>query len=230
MHTCANCGIKGNGKYCSECGQQYLVKRITMPVLLHEVVHTFTHFEKGFGYTLIQLATRPGTMQKKYLKGGRVRYQKPFSMFVICATITGVAFYLIVHSSVLTPLDEARQHFFRHYFVFLQAALLPFYSLVLWLFFYSKKVYYAEILTMQAYTLGFSLLLIIPVDLLGTIIKNFPTDLMEVIFVTTYAIWTNLNFFDTQPTWLIVIKSVVILMICWYTSILMAARVEHWLV
>ena len=49
-----------------------------MHYLLHEVAHAFWHLEKGFLYTLKELATKPDIMQRKYLSGIRLRYQSRF--------------------------------------------------------------------------------------------------------------------------------------------------------
>ena len=230
MAICINCGHEGEGKYCSECSQPYLVKRITIGGILHEVTHTFTHLDKGFGFTLKQLATKPGKMQRRYLEGFRMRYQKPFSMFFICTTITGLVFYWIGTRSTHSAIDESRNFFFRNYFVFLQALLLPFYTLLVWLFFRPRKYYYAEILTMQVYTISFLFLLLIPVNLINQIPPHrFPTNYAEIIVLIIYTTWTNLNFFHTQPAWQVVIKSIIMLVIGWFTSTQVADLIVHWL-
>lgn len=230
MNTCPNCGHNGEGVYCSECGQPYKIKRITTSSLLYEVGHTFTHFDKGFGYTLKQLALYPGTMQKKYLAGARSRNQKPFSMFLICATITGFAFYFITWSEGLTHLDEVREHYFRHYFVIVQVLLLPFYSVVLWAFFY-KNANYAEILVLLLYTISFSFLLLIPINFINTLpIDYIQTDILEIVLLGGYTVWTNLNFFNKQPAWIVAIKSFLSLLIGWYVSFLLSFQIIQWLI
>jgi len=230
MTSCPNCGQQGDGKYCSECGHAYIVKRITLPHVLHEVAHTFTHFDKGFLYTLKQLATKPGTMQKRYLKGERSKHQKPFSMFFICTTIAGLAFYWISLHSQVTNLNEAREHFFRHYFVILQAALLPYYTLVIWLIFDHKNFNYAETLVLFVYTLSFAFLLIIPLNLIHVFAPfRIRTDYIELILMAGYTTWTNLNFFDKQPAWLVIIKNAACLLICYYTSTLLADQIVYWM-
>src|ERR1041384_3171395 len=95
LRICQNCGIEGSEIYCGQCGQPLEIKRVTAQHLLHEVAHTFWHLEKGFLYTLKELATTPGTMQRKYLSGIRLRYQKPFPLFAISVTIAALALYLI---------------------------------------------------------------------------------------------------------------------------------------
>ena len=230
MATCINCGHEGDGKYCSECGQPYTPKRITMSGLLHDVTHTFTHLDKGFGYTLKELAIRPGKMQKRYLEGFRAKHQKPFSMFVICATLTSLAFYWISKRDTLTHLDETRNYFFRNYFVFLQALLIPFYTFLVWLFFRKKKFYYAELLTMQVYTISFLFLLLVPINLINLIPPHrFPANYAEISVLTLYAIWTNLNFFSTEPAWLVIVKSAITLVIGWYVSTTVADLIVHWM-
>ena len=82
MQVCTHCHLQGEGKYCSNCGEIYRPGRITLRSVLHEVVHTFTHADHGFLYTLKSLAIRPGIMQKNYLEGERKSNQKPFSLFL----------------------------------------------------------------------------------------------------------------------------------------------------
>jgi len=83
MIVCQNCGSEGDQKYCPGCGQALQIERISINSLLHEVAHTFWHLEKGFLYTLKELAINPGTTQRKYLSGIRLRYQKTFPLFAI---------------------------------------------------------------------------------------------------------------------------------------------------
>ncbi len=228
MAYCANCGFEGDGKHCALCGQTYAVKRITIGALLHEVSHFFTHLEKGFGYTLKQLATRPGLMQKDYLNGKRQQYQKPFSMFFLCATITGLAIYFInkpLTSQLLSHEDEIELHFFRHYYVIMQCVMIPFYALMTWLVFYSKKWNYAEALVFLAYTLAFSFILSAITNTLNLLSLDFETYYVELPVLGLYIIWTNLNFFKGQPTWSIVLRGLLLVFVCWFSANVVAHEV-----
>jgi hypothetical protein len=91
--VCKSCSSQGTGNYCGNCGAKYETKRITLSGLLHEVLHFFTHFDKGFPFTLKQLLIEPGVPQKQYVEGARSLYQKQFSMFFICASISALALY-----------------------------------------------------------------------------------------------------------------------------------------
>jgi hypothetical protein len=230
MFICKNCGHVGAGKYCSECGQPYEVKRITVSSLLHEVFHFFSHLDKGFPYTLKQLAAHPGKMQKNYLLGERSKHQKPFSMFFICATLTGLAIYLFTKPSSMSgasSFDEMRVYFYRHYYVLAQAVLIPYYALVTWLLFQDKNFNYAEALVLFVYTLAFLLLLVILTNAINLLPNHMATWYFEIPLLAGYTTWTNLNFFKRQRTWLVVIKSVCGMLICWFTSYFITELVIH---
>ena len=227
-----NCGYEGAGKYCAQCGHPYEVKRITIPSILNEVAHIFTHFEKGFGYTLKQLVIRPGTMQREYIRGHRKRHQKPFSMFFLCATLTGLAIYWIgqpVSNTTLSPFDEMREHFYRHYFVIMKSAMIPFYTLVNWRLFRRKNYNYAEGLVLFVYSMAFLFFLIIAVNAIDLIPHNFETYYVEIPLLCLYIIWTNLNFFNTDPSWLVILKSIIGLLICWFASNLLTDQIIKWM-
>lgn len=220
MSKCINCGYEGTGKYCANCAQPYEVKRITIAYLLHEVVHFFTHVDKGFLYTLKQLAIRPGNMQRQYIEGQRAKYQKPFSLFFICATITALAIYWITQPSPeqASKFDESRTDFYRHYYVITQALLIPFYSLIVWLLFQNKRFNYAESLVLFSYTVAFSLLLVIIPNTINLVPHHFKTEYVEIPLLAIYVIWTNLNFFKGRPVWVIILKSIISLLACWFAA------------
>ncbi len=231
MPICMNCEHEGTGKYCSECGQPYQVKRVTVSSILHEVIHLFTHFEKGFGYTLKQLLLHPGVMQRKYLAGQRSKHQKPFSTFFVCATLSGLAIYLIntpAHAGA-TTFDEMREHFYRHYFVLFQSAMIPFYTLVFWLAFQSKNFNYAESLVLLTYTLSILLLLIIFTNIIDLFPHKFETYFIEIPLMAGYMTWTNLSFFNNSNNWLVIIKSIIALLICWFASNLITTQLINWM-
>ena len=230
MATCSNCGHTGTGSYCSECGNSYTVKRITFGSILHEVTHTFTHFDKGFGYTLKELAIRPGIMQKKYLTGERSRYQKPFSMFFICASITALSFYYITHNtSGTTDIEISRENFLKNYFVILQSVLLPAFALITWLLFRNKNLNYAGTLVLFVYTLAFGFLLIIPVNLASLFSTSRWVVFADIPVLGAYVIWTNLNFFNKQRAWIVVIKSTFVLLVGWFASNIIGEQIINWM-
>ena len=206
MIVCQNCGSQGDHIYCPNCGQALAAKRITLSHLLHEVAHTFWHLEKGFLFTLKELGRHPGTMQKKYLSGIRLHYQKPFPLFAISGTICALALFLIYRNAP----NQSEQFFYKHYYFLVQAAMLPFYALITYILFRSPDLFYAESLVMNVYMLGFMSVFIVPINSLSFILPNGIISLMEIVFLITYNTWTNLNFFKGKSIWvIIVVKSII---------------------
>ena len=174
-----------------------LVKRLSLPELLHEAVHLFTHVEHGFLFTLKKLITTPGTMQRQYIEGNRVHYQKPFSMFFITGTLSGLIYYGVntLLLRYFSAGSEGEAEFFHRYWVLLQIGLLPLYSLVIYLFFRKARYNYGEIAVLQLYTFSFLFLLVSLLQGIKFLVPHLETRYIEVPLVALYAIVTNLGFF-----------------------------------
>jgi hypothetical protein len=224
MIICQNCGYEGEHVYCSNCGQPLRAKRITLSHLWHEVTHTFWHLEKGFLFTLKELAIKPGTMQRKYLSGLRLHYQKPFPLFALSGTF-GALLLFFIYRNATGDVDQ----FYKHYYFIVQAVLLPFYALITYILFKSPDLYYAEALVMTVYMLGFMSVLIIPLNILSFFLPNLVISLLEIIFLVSYNIWTNLNFFKGKPVWWIIVKSIASIIICYLLSQYVSNLVMEWL-
>lgn len=225
MITCQNCGTEGDQRYCPGCGQILQAERISLHSLLHEIAHTFWHLEKGFLYTLKELGSDPGTMQRKYLSGLRLRYQKPFPLFAISGTFCALALFFIYRDAKY----QSDQFFYKHYYFMVQAAMLPFYALITYLLFKSRDLYYAEALVMNVYMLGFMSVFIVPINTLSFFLPNNIISLLEVIFLITYNCWTNLNFFKGKKFWWVAAKSVVSIVTSYFLFNYASRLVMHWL-
>ncbi|HEU5165796.1 MAG TPA: DUF3667 domain-containing protein [Chitinophagaceae bacterium] len=230
MIICLNCGTEGDQKYCPGCGQALQIERISINSLLHEVAHTFWHLEKGFLYTLKELAINPGTTQRKYLSGIRLRYQKPFPLFAISVTICALALFFISRNTPNTGniANQSVQVFYKHYWFMVQAAMLPSFALITYLLFKSRELYYAEALVMNVYLLGFTSVCIIPINALSFFLPNLVIDLLEVILLITYNIWTNLNFFKGKVVWWIIVKSIVGIIVSYLLFNITSNLVMQW--
>lgn len=95
MKTCKNCGALTNGLYCSNCGQEPVPERITFRFIWHEIVHFFTHAEKGFFFTSWNLLKTPGSVVKNFIDGKRKNYQKPVSYYLIWIGLYSLILYLL---------------------------------------------------------------------------------------------------------------------------------------
>ena len=220
IQVCKTCGASGSGKYCSACGQPFVQKRITAREMLHDVFHFFTHLDKGFGFTLKSLITQPGTMQRTFVEGDRARHQKPFSMFFICATILAVSRYwlnqTLVHYYHVGLTQEA--NFFHQYMVMVQIVMMPVYSFIVFLFFRNTRYNYGELLVLMLYTVGLLFLIVSVIQLLKFIWPNMDTAPIELPVLMVYNIITFVHFFNESPRWVVVVKSILVLLITFLIS------------
>jgi hypothetical protein len=68
---CKNCGSAIEQNFCSVCGQKKGVQKITWTFIFKEMVHLFTHIEKGFVFSSLKMFSNPGAFVKSYLDGKR---------------------------------------------------------------------------------------------------------------------------------------------------------------
>ena len=90
-----NCGEKVVGSYCTHCGQKTIEQRISFHYISHEVLHFFTHFEKGFLFTSWNMLAKPGKVVTDFVKGKRKIYQPPVSFFLIWITMYLLLLYIV---------------------------------------------------------------------------------------------------------------------------------------
>lgn len=200
MHTdnCLNCQapLQPDQRFCSQCGQQAVVHRFSMPHFLHEFFHAFTHTDKGIFHLLKCLATRPGPTAREYIQGKRKAYFSPFTFFLIVMALYVFVdpFYIravpaaapdpAVLASI--PTAEGResylgllhrvnevQHFLTTKANIVAMVAVPLFALISWLFYYRRGFNYAEHLTANMMFVVFcNLVLVILIFPLKALLKN----------------------------------------------------------
>ena len=87
-HICPNCSNEFTGQFCNRCGQRQAHK-ITMAYIWHDLMHAFTHTDKGFFYMMGQLFVRPGKVAYEYIvQAKRKSYFPPFQyLFILLAVV-----------------------------------------------------------------------------------------------------------------------------------------------
>lgn len=231
VQQCQNCGFRGAGRFCPECGQSFDTHRLTLPHLLHEVMHLFTHVEKGFLYTLKELLLRPGYMQQRYLAGQRTRFQKPFSSFFLACTVLalgqyGIKNFVATHYGI----QDESEDYFRHYFALMQVLMLPVYSFITWLFFRNAKYNYAEITVLVLYNLSLVLYGVLIINALRLVWPHLESSYIELPALLAYTIWTYFHFFPATSRWVLVAKALLINTTCFFLSHVagdLAVRILH---
>ncbi|MBP8243000.1 MAG: DUF3667 domain-containing protein [Chitinophagaceae bacterium] len=83
MPVCNNCHQSFEGKYCSHCGQKGSVGRLTMHEIYHELVHSFTHTEKGVLKLSRDILFAPRKLYRSYFSGKRKTYFSPVTFFLL---------------------------------------------------------------------------------------------------------------------------------------------------
>ncbi len=207
---CKHCRTTGTGIYCSACGQTFKTERLSVGSILHEIFHFFTHLDHGFPYTFKRLLLSPGNMQREYIEGSRVKHQKPFSMFFICATIAALTIYwvnllLIRHFDAG---DSKEASFFNRYWVVFQVLMLPLFALITYFLFKRSKFNYGEILVFQLYLFAFLFIVLSIIHLFKFIFPHLETRYIELPIIVLYTVITNLNFFKGQKKWIVICLSI----------------------
>ena len=203
QNKCKYCNTVGPGSFCSSCGQSFHPARLTLKSLVFEAFHFFTHLDHGFPYTLKRLLIAPGTMQREYIDGYRAKYQKPFSMFFLCATIAALTLYWVSLLLASYPVPTVPA-FFNKYWVILQTLLLPLVALITYLLFYRSKLNYGEILIFHLYLLSFLFIQISMIQPLRFIFPNLNTRYIELPVMMFYSLLTHVNFFTTYKKWVVI--------------------------
>ena len=88
FEDCGNCGAPLTGPFCSQCGEKKVsAKDYSLGHVVEEALGEFTHFDSRFLRTLKLLFTEPGQLSNAYFHGGRSRYTKPLTLFIIINVI-----------------------------------------------------------------------------------------------------------------------------------------------
>lgn len=89
MTHCLNCNyeLQEGQKFCPECGQKAALKRLTLHDIWHDVVHYFTHADKGIFQLLKALTFQTGSVAREFVQGKRKKYFPPLNFFLIVAAL-----------------------------------------------------------------------------------------------------------------------------------------------
>jgi Protein of unknown function (DUF3667) len=182
--NCLNCGqtLQNQSAFCPLCGQKTSIHRISFHELWHDVVHYFTHADKGIFILLKCLATQPGVIAREYIEGKRKKYFKPLNFYLVVAGI------LVFVTSFFYKPDEGRSYTIQQaalktedpvkkqqllgvaertrqiskitgkYSNVINMVAMPLLTVVFWLVYYKRKYNYVEHLVANMYFIGFIML------------------------------------------------------------------------
>ena len=91
VNRCRNCNNEFEGIYCNVCGQKR-AHRLDTKHVIHEILHVFTHTDKGILSFIPIIMFRPGFFALDYVEGRRKRY---FNVFQYLVIIVGIITFLM---------------------------------------------------------------------------------------------------------------------------------------
>ncbi|MGZ2371694.1 DUF3667 domain-containing protein [Ancylomarina sp. YFZ004] len=209
---CKNCETIVGGKFCSHCGQDSKVSKITLPNFLNEVSESVFLINKGFFYTLINLFKRPGRSIEDFLNGKRKYHFKPIAYVLVFSTV----YFLISRLSgentwmneIISGLAEASNDteskteissmltWLSANFAYATLILLPIFSFASYLSFWGLGKNYLEHIVLNSYVTGqqaiFYSIFLLPKVFIDDI---YYLESIPFIVSILYAFWVFWQFF-----------------------------------
>jgi hypothetical protein len=100
MKECPTCRTPGEGGHCSRCGESLSPDRITTRYVLRQFAEIFVGFESNrLLHTFRDLAVRPGTTIRRYLRGTRQAYYNPVDYVMLMGGLS-ILLSLFLNESV----------------------------------------------------------------------------------------------------------------------------------
>ncbi len=171
---CKNCEQNFNGKYCEECGQKSDVKRVDFNYIINEIPDSILQINQGFFFTIKELTLRPGRSVQNFLTGKRKPYYKPFSFFLVTATVYFLLAYLLERDTIIDDFISGFNNGMtdsnetsgisvlewisknQTYSILL---LIPFFSIATYLAFLQSKYNYFEHVVINLYITGYQMII-----------------------------------------------------------------------
>jgi len=110
--VCPSCSTVSTGLFCSSFGEKKLGSEDrSLRHYLDVVIDFLTHFDSKGYQSLRYLLTKPGFLSVEQLRGSRVRYAKPLSLFISINVVYYLSIALFGANTFTTPLSiQLRQN------------------------------------------------------------------------------------------------------------------------
>lgn len=162
---CKNCNKEVNSKFCPECGQPTMLKRIDGHYIIHEIEHVL-HFERGILYTIRELITNPGQNINNYLSENRSRLVKPIIFIIVTSLIYTLCNHFFHFEDGYVKFLDNKKSTSSEIFKWIQghygySNILLGVFIALWtkLFFKKHKFNFFEILILLCFVMGIGMLI-----------------------------------------------------------------------
>jgi len=91
---CLNCEEPLQGKYCSSCGQENIPENVHLKTVFSDVIDDYFTIDSKIITSLVPLLFRPGFLSLEYFAGRRVRYVKPFRIYILSSLLFFFLFFM----------------------------------------------------------------------------------------------------------------------------------------
>ena len=85
---CLNCAHPLHGRFCSNCGQDGQVRRLSLRTLLSDLVDELFKLELPIARTVVRLSWWPGRVAAEYIRGRRRTYTNPLKYCLLTAAVS----------------------------------------------------------------------------------------------------------------------------------------------
>lgn len=203
--NCKNCGEILSGNFCSHCGQNARVDKISVSNLLSELSESIFQFNSGLLYTLKELFIRPGKSIQNFLNGKRKVYFKPIAYVLLFSTVYFLVSKITNQNTWMNDLifgfsqgayDSGEEIeipkiiiWFADNYAYTALLLIPIFSFASYLCFLRFEANYLEHIVLNCYITGQQAILYTLFTLFKTVINSQLIELLPVLVTISYSFW-----------------------------------------
>ena len=201
METCKSCYTEVSQNFCPNCGRPANLRRIDGTYVFQEIRNVL-NFEKGFLFTIRELAIHPGRSIKAFIKEERNRLVKPIVFLIVTSFIYSALNAVFLFEEAYTQFADQAESATQSIFKWVQgnygyANMVMALFIGWWIKLFFRKYSYNifEILILLCFVMGFGMLIY---AIFGLIQVVMHTNLMQIgsiagFVYTTFAIGQFFN-------------------------------------
>lgn len=202
--NCPNCNIVFQGKFCYQCGQKHVNKKVTLWNIISDYFVQIFSFERSGIATFAQLIIAPRKIIFHYLNGYRNFYQSPGRLLLYFITVAGLYVFLVSKKlfGISINVGELSPQ------VGLIIILIPLLSLSSYLTYFKSKHNFGEHFIAQTYLFAvFGIILIVLEGFFRKIIGLTIDFNGFSILITTIILWTSFVFSRKQKWYIYLVNT-----------------------
>jgi hypothetical protein len=203
VEICKNCKTEVTQNFCPKCGHPSILKRIDGQYIIQEISSVLS-FEKGYLFTVRELAINPGKSIIEFLKEDRNRLVKPIVFLIVSSLIYTILNNLFHFEDSYISYPDNKEFVTLPIFKWVQenygyANIIMAFFIGLWLniFFKKHRFNFFEILIVLCFVMGMGMLIYSVFGIVQGLmhIKSMKVGMIVAFIYTTFAVG---QFFDRR--------------------------------